>query len=128
MIVYLDWYFNSKLDEVLDTPQKRLGRKVLFKELLAIPKREHSGNPRKKVFTSHLLTSPKNQEKIRKVKEVSWKKEEKQVGKQNLIKNLIVEDKKKKKKVTCRADTVKARSLPTMRRGKRVVGGVERVG
>ena len=58
---------------------------------------------------------------------VSWKKEEKQAKKPNLIKNLIAED-KKKKKVTCRADTVKARSLPTMRRGEGVVGGVGGVG
>ena len=37
----------------------------------------------------------------------------------NLIKTLILEDKKKKnvKKVTCRVDTVKARSLPMIRRG-----------
>ena len=118
MIVYLDWHFNSKLDEALDTPHKRLGRKVLSKELLAIPKRGRSSNVRKKVFTSHLMTSPKNQEKIRKSKEVSMEKEEKQAEKQNLIKNLIAED-KKKMKVTCRADIVKARSLPTMRRGGR---------
>ena len=71
------------------------------------------------MFTSHLMTSPENQEKIRKVEEVSKKKEEKQIKKQNLIKTLISEYKKKKnvKKVTCRADTVKARSLPMMRRG-----------
>ena len=79
------------------------------------------------MFTSHLMTSPDNQEKIRKAKEVSQKKEEKQAEKQNLIKNLIAED-KKKKKVTCRADTVKARSLPTMRSGEGKVGGVEEVG
>ena len=68
---------NSKLDDVLDTPHKWLGRKVLFKELLPIPKRERSVNPRKKVFTSHLMTSPENQEKIRKAEEVSKKKEAK---------------------------------------------------
>ena len=103
----------------VDTPHKWLGRKVLFKELLQIPKRERSVNPRKKVLTSHLLISAENQEKVRKAEEVSKKKEEKQIEKQNLIKTLILEDKKKKniKKVTCRADTVKARSLPMMRRG-----------
>ena len=103
---------------MLDTPHKWLGRKVLFKELLPIPQRERSANPRKKVFTSDLMTSPENQEKIRKVEEVSKKKEEKQIEKQNLIKTLILEDKKKKNvnKVTCRADTVKVRSLAMMRR------------
>ena len=54
----------------------------------------------------------------------------KQAEKQNLIKDLIVEDKKKKKNVTCRADTVKARSLSTMRRGGRGggMGGRGRLG
>ena len=65
------------------------------------------------------MTSPENQDKIRKAEEVSKKKEEKQIEKQNLIKTLILEDKKRKnvKKVTSRADTVKARSFPTMKRG-----------
>ena len=77
------------------------------------------------MFTSHLMTSPENQEKIRKTEEVSSKKEEKQAEKQNLIKTLIAEDNKRKnvKKVTCRANTVKARSLQTMRRGGGRGGG-----
>ena len=41
------------------------------------------------------MTSPENQEKIRKAEEVSRKKEEKQIEKQNLIKTLNSEDKKK---------------------------------
>ena len=45
------------------------------------------------------------------------KKGEKAVEKQGLIKKLIAEDKKNKKKVTCRVDMVKARSLPTRCRG-----------
>ena len=44
------------------------------------------------------MTSPENQDKIRKAEEVSKKKEEKQIEKQNLIKTLISEDKQKKSK------------------------------
>ena len=78
----------------------------------------------------HLLTSSENQEKIRKADEVSRKKEEKAAEKQGLMKKLIADDKKSKKKVTSRADMVKVRSLP-MRcrsggRGRR--GGRGRLG
>ena len=63
------------------------------------------------------MTSPENQEKICKADEVSRKKEEKAAEKQGLIKKLIAEDKKNKKKVTCRVDMVKKRSLLTRCRG-----------
>ena len=78
----------------------------------------------------HLLTLPENQEKICKVDEVSRKKEEKATEKQGLIKQLIANHKKRKKKVTRRADTVKARSLPMRCRsgGRGGRGGGGRLG
>ena len=108
-----------------ETPHKARGHKVLFKELLPLPKRERSKNPGKKTFTTHLMTSPENLEKVHEADEVSRKKEEKAAEKQGLIKKLIVEDKKNKKKVMCRVDTVKERILPTKCRD---VGGQERGG
>ena len=84
--------------------------------MLPLPKYERSKNPRKKTFNTHLLTSPENQEKIQRVDEISRKKEEKAVEKQGLIKKLIADD-KKVRKVTCMADTVKARSMPARCRG-----------
>ena len=71
-----------------------------------------------------MLTLPENQEKICKADEVLRKKEEKAVEKQGLINKLIADDEKSKKKVMCRADMVKARSLPTRGRG----GGRDRLG
>ena len=85
--------------------------------MLPLPKHERSKNPQKKNFTMHLLTFPENQEKIQKVDEVLRKKEEKAAEKQGLIKKLISDDTKSKKNVMCRANTVKARSLPTRCRG-----------
>ena len=64
------------------------------------------------MFTSHLLMSPENQLKIRQADEGARKKEQHIIEKQKLIKNLIAED-KKKKKITCRADKIKARELPS---------------
>ena len=61
--------------------------------------------------------SPENQKKIKEVDEVARKKEEKANKKAKLIKDLLSEN-KKKKKVTCRADTVKARELPARVRGR----------
>ena len=77
-----------------------------------MPKRERSKTPRRKIFTSHLLMSPENQQKIKQADEVARKKEQRIIEKQKLIKNLITED-KKKKKITCRADKIKARELPS---------------
>ena len=67
--------------------------------MLPLPKGERSKNPRKKTFNTHLLTSPENQEKIQKADEISRKKEEKAVEKQELIKKLIADDKKVRKKL-----------------------------
>ena len=49
------------------------------------------------MFTSHLLMSLENQQKIRQADEVARKKEQCIIEKQKLIKNLIAKDKKKKK-------------------------------
>ena len=51
-------------------------RKVLFKDLIKLPKRERSKQQRKNVFTSHYLSSPKNQEIIRNADKVTKRKEE----------------------------------------------------
>ena len=75
----------------------------------------------------HLLTLPENQEKIHKADEVLRKKEEKAAEKQGIIKQLIANDKKRKKNVTCREDTVKVRSLPMRCRGGGR-GGIGRLG
>ena len=61
--------------------------------------------------------SPENQKKIREVDEVARKMEEKANNKAKLIKDLLSEN-KKKKKVTCTADKVKARELPARVRGR----------
>ena len=92
-------------------------RKVKFRNLLEMPKGERSKNPRKKLLESHLLTSLENQKKIREADEAARKKEERAIDKAKLIKNLLSEN-KRKKKVTCRADTVKAREFPTKVRGR----------
>ena len=101
----------------LDDEEELVTRKVRFHDLLEMPKGERSKNPRKKLLESHLLTSPENQKKIREADEVARKKEERAINKAKLIKNLLSEN-KRKKKVTCRADTVKAREFPTKVRGR----------
>ena len=101
----------------LDDDEEPVTRKVKFHDLLEMPKGERSKNPRKKLLESHLLTSLENQKKIREADEVARKKEERAISKAKLIKNLISEN-KRKKKVTCRADTVKSREFPTKVRGR----------
>ena len=96
----------------LDDDEEPVIRKVWFHDLVQIPKGERSANPRRKLFESHLLTSPENQKKIREAHEVARKKEERANQKAKSIKDLLSEN-KKKTKVTCRADTVKAKELPT---------------
>ena len=54
-------------------PQRR---KVLFKDLIKLPKRERLKQLSKKVFTSHYLSSPENQEIIRNADKVAKRKEE----------------------------------------------------
>ena len=61
---------------------------------------------------SHLLIRTENQKKIREADELVKHKEKCVIEKQQLIKNLIAED-KKKKKVTCWANKIKARELPS---------------
>ena len=74
-----------------------------------MPKQERSKTPQWKLLTSHLLTSPENQKKIRETIKVARKKEKCVIEKQQLIKTLIAED-KKKKKVTCQADKLRQHS------------------
>ena len=96
----------------LHVEDEQVIRKVRFRDLVEMPKRERSKTPWRKIFTSHLLTSPENQQKIKQADEVARKKEQRIIEKQKLIKNFITED-KKKKKITCRADKIKARELPS---------------
>ena len=56
--------------------------------------------------------SPENQKKIREADEVERQKEKCVIEKQQLIKNLIAKD-RKKKKVMCCADKIKAREFPS---------------
>ena len=92
-----------------------------FADLVTVPKRERKPTMRKKTFTTHLLSSEENQKIIRKADEISKKKEEKQLQRQKTMKEIIQNERKSKKKVTCRKDTVKARKLPV----KRLWGGVQ---
>ena len=93
----------------LDDDEEPVARKVRFCDLLEMPKGERLKNPREKLFKTHLLT--------READEVTRKKEERATNKAKLIKDLLSEN-KKKRKVMCRADTVKARELPTRVRGR----------
>ena len=81
----------------LHVEDEQVIRKVLFRDLVEMPKRERYKTPRWKIFTSHLLMSLENQQKIKQADEVARKKEQHIIEKQKLIKNLITEDKKKKK-------------------------------
>ena len=69
-------------------------RRVMFAELVSIPKRECKANTRKKTFQTHLLSSPQNQLIICKAEEVSKKKEEHQIKRQNAMKEVIQDEKK----------------------------------
>ena len=86
-----------------------------FADLVTVPKRERKPTMRKKTFTTHLLSSEENQKTIRKADEISKRKEEKQLQRQKTMKEIIQNERKSKKKVTCRKDTVKARKLPVKR-------------
>ena len=90
-----------------------------FADLVTVPKRERTPTMRKKTFTTHLLSSEENQKIIRKADEISKKQEEKQLQRQKTMKEIIQNERKSNKKVTCRKDTVKARKLPV----KRLRGG-----
>ena len=98
------------MEEILDENE----RNVKFRELIKLPKREHSQSQRMKTFTSHFLSSPENPAKIKAAHEVAMCKEALAKARQEALKKVIAEEKeaKNKKKVTCRADTVRARELP----------------
>ena len=108
-------------DDDEPVPQQR---KVLFKDLIKLPKRERSKQLRKKVFTSHYLSSSENQEIIRNADKVTKRKEEVAKAKNEAYKKFLQEEKEKKKqmvrkkKVTVRSDKVQARSLPAAVRGR----------
>ena len=94
------------------------------KHLIELPKRERSKQPRKKVFKTHLLSSPENQEIIRNADKISKRKKELAKAKSEAYKRFLEEEKQKKKelvrkkKVTVRSDKVQARSMPAAVRGR----------
>ena len=96
----------------------------MFKDLIELPKRDRSKAPRKKVFTSHYLSSPENQEIIRKADRTAKRKEELAKAKTEAYKRFLEEEKQKekdiirKKKVTVRSDKVQVRCLPAPVRGQ----------
>ena len=89
---------------------------------------------RKKPFDHHLLTSKKNQEIIRKSDAEAKHKEHFAQAKAEAYKRFLEEEKEKKKllakkkKVTVRGDTVMARSLPALVRGRSRVGAMAELG
>ena len=95
----------------------------MFKHLIELPKRERSKQLRKKVFKTHLLSSPENQEIIRNADKISKRKEVAK-AKSKAYKRFVEEEKQKKKelvrkkKVTVRSDKVQARSMPAPVRGR----------
>ena len=91
--------FNTDPDEDDDVPVLQC-RKVLFKDLIELPKRERSKQLRKKVFHKHLLSSPQNQEIIRNADKVSKRKEELEKAKSEAYKRFLEGEKQKKKELT----------------------------
>ena len=75
-------------------------RKVLFKELIPLPHREHPATQRKKVFESNLLSSPKNLKIIHAADRTAQWKEELAEAKSAAYKRFLQEGKDKKKKQT----------------------------
>ena len=61
--------------EIGDETDRCTRQKVLFKDLLLLPKREQPTAQRKKTFECHLLTSDENQSIIRKLDQDARKKE-----------------------------------------------------
>ena len=68
-------------------------RKVLFKELIPLPHREHPATQRKKVFESHLLSSPENQKIIVAADRTAQQKEELAGAKSATYKRFLEEEK-----------------------------------
>ena len=83
----------------LDDDEEPVTRKVRFHDLLEMPKGEKSKNPRKKLFETHLLTSPENQKNIREADKVTRKKEERAINKAKLIKKIYYRKIKKRKRL-----------------------------
>ena len=102
---------NMKMTFPLHVEDEKVIRKVQFQDLVKMPKRESSKTLQQKLFTSHLLTSPENQKKIREADKVARQKEKCVIKKQPLIKNFNCQ--RQKKKVVCHADKIKARELPS---------------
>ena len=73
-------------------------RKFKIRDLIQIPKRECSQRQRKKTFTTHFLSSPENQAKIRAAHEASQRKEALAKARQEAFKKVLAEEKETKKK------------------------------
>ena len=73
-------------------------RKFKIRDLLQILKREHSQRQRKKTFTTHFLSSPENQAKIRAVHEASQCKEALAKARQEGLKKCLQKKKKQRKR------------------------------
>ena len=73
--------------------------RVLFKDLLPLPKRERPVVRRKKTFQTHLLTSDENQEIIRKSDVESHRKEKLAEAKAEAYKIILENEKEKKKEL-----------------------------
>ena len=99
-------------------------RKVLFKDLIELPKRKRSKQPGKKVFSTYLLPCPENQEIIQNADKTAKRKEALAKAKSEAYKRFLGEEKEKKKemirkkKVTVRSNKVQTRSLPAAVRGR----------
>ena len=68
----------------LNVEDETMVRKDQFQDLVKMPKWERSKTPWQKLFTSHLLTSPENQKKMRDADKVARKKEKHVIEKQQL--------------------------------------------
>ena len=73
-------------------------RKFKIRDLIQIQKRERSQRQRKKMFTTHFLSSPENQAKIRAAHEASQRKEALAKARQEALKKVLAEEKETKKK------------------------------
>ena len=66
----------------------------MFADLVTVPKREQKITQRKKTFSTHLLSSEENQKIIQKADEITKKKEEKQLQRQKIMKEIIQNERK----------------------------------
>ena len=95
-------------------------RKFKIRDVIQIPKRERSQRQRKKTFTTHFLSSPENQAKIRAVHDTSQCKEALAKARQEALKKVLAEEKEKNHLQSryCKSET-------TTNGSKRGVVGVE---